>query len=183
MWGKKKDSVKETWDMKVKILLQWQRAGGKYSINIEREIRNGDRGSERERGKVKQWEKERIEGLRERKGANLAQRKDAERKEEENLLWRKMKCFLSLASHLVPVLVELIGPGPVAGEVVVCVVGHVDGSGARGDRLHAHLQAVSGQRVRHAEHHVPGIPALQHMRHEWNLLTLYTTRNLCQNVG
>jgi hypothetical protein len=60
------------------------------------------------------------------------------------------------------VLVELIGPGAMTGEVVVCVVGHVDGGGAGGDRLHAHVQAVSGQRVGHAEHHVPGIPALQH---------------------
>jgi len=59
------------------------------------------------------------------------------------------------------VLVELIGPGAMTGEVVVGVVGHVDGGGARGGRLHAHVQAVSCQRVGHAEHHVPGIPALQ----------------------
>ncbi len=59
-------------------------------------------------------------------------------------------------------LVELIGACAMTGKVVVGVVGHVDGGGAGGDRLHAHVQAVSGQRVRHAEHHVPGIPALQH---------------------
>ncbi len=58
-------------------------------------------------------------------------------------------------------LVELIGACAMTGEVVVGVVGHVDGGGARGDRLHAHVQAVGCQRVRHAEHHVPGIPALQ----------------------
>jgi hypothetical protein len=59
------------------------------------------------------------------------------------------------------VLVELICACAMTGEVVVCVVGHVDGGGAGGDRLHAHVQAVSGQRVGHAEHHVPGISALQ----------------------
>ncbi len=59
-------------------------------------------------------------------------------------------------------LVELIGACAMTGEVVVGVVGHVDGGGARGGRLHAHVQAVSSQRVGHAEHHVPGIPALQH---------------------
>jgi hypothetical protein len=43
----------------------------------------GDRGSETKRGKKKQLEIERIEELRERKGAILGQRTDTERKEEE----------------------------------------------------------------------------------------------------
>ena len=47
----------------------------------------GDRRSERKRGKKKQLEIERIEELRERKGANLVQRTDTERKEEENFLY------------------------------------------------------------------------------------------------
>jgi len=46
----------------------------------------GDRGSGWKRGKKKQLEKERIEELRERKGANLVQITDTERKEEENSL-------------------------------------------------------------------------------------------------
>jgi hypothetical protein len=74
------------------------------------------------------------------------------------------------------VLVELIGAGAMTGEVVVGVVGHVDGGGAGGDRLHAHVQAVSSQRVRHAEHHVPGIPALQNTEPwECDLLSRYAT--------